>query len=357
MISKQLQEINIGDIQYLFDNKIPESRTIEYKAELPDDTDVSKKEFLADISSFANSIGGDLIYGIKAVDGIPVAIDGVQIDNQDAALLKYDSLIRDGLEPRIKYNTRLINKYNDTYFLIFRIEKSWSSPHRVIYKSHDKFYGRASNGKYPLDTYELREAFYSSGNLNERIKDYVKQRIESVSIDDVAFKLNDGGKILFHIIPFDAIINNERFDILKVGNLNQQLRPIYPNGWNNRINLDGYLTYSLKDSPQSVSYTQLYRNGIVESIDEAMLIPFNGQNVFSIYSSTIEEEIINATGAYFEVLKRLELQPPFAISLNLLNIKDYVLKTEVVTPWRIFKYDRYLLQCPVVLLNNYNEII
>jgi hypothetical protein len=88
-----------------------------------------------------------------------------------------------------------------------------------------------------------------------------------------------------------------------------------------------------------------------------MLIPFNGQNVFSIYSSTIEEEIINATGSYFEVLKRLELQPPFAISLNLLNIKDYVLKIEVVTPWRIFKYDRYLLQCPVVLLNNYNEII
>jgi predicted HTH transcriptional regulator len=34
---------------------------------LPDLTDDAKKEFLADISSFANASGGDIIYGSSSV--------------------------------------------------------------------------------------------------------------------------------------------------------------------------------------------------------------------------------------------------------------------------------------------------
>ena len=40
-------------------------KTIEYKAELHIDTGDDRKEFLADVTSFANSNGGDLIYGIQ----------------------------------------------------------------------------------------------------------------------------------------------------------------------------------------------------------------------------------------------------------------------------------------------------
>jgi predicted HTH transcriptional regulator len=58
-------------IKSLFENKIIESRMIEYKKKLPGNSDGDKKEFLADISSFANSVGGTIFYGIKEKAGIP----------------------------------------------------------------------------------------------------------------------------------------------------------------------------------------------------------------------------------------------------------------------------------------------
>jgi len=37
---------------------------LDYKRDVPGESDQDKKEFLADISSFANATGGDLIYGV-----------------------------------------------------------------------------------------------------------------------------------------------------------------------------------------------------------------------------------------------------------------------------------------------------
>jgi len=67
MIQKIFDEIDKIDIDNLISNKVSESKTLEYKKKLPGSKDKDKKEFLADVSSFANSSGGDLLYGIKAV--------------------------------------------------------------------------------------------------------------------------------------------------------------------------------------------------------------------------------------------------------------------------------------------------
>ncbi|MCD6594362.1 ATP-binding protein, partial [bacterium] len=64
MIAKNIDQISEEDLQALIDNSVLEGKTIEYKQSLPGNSDSDKKEFLADISSFANASGGDLIYGI-----------------------------------------------------------------------------------------------------------------------------------------------------------------------------------------------------------------------------------------------------------------------------------------------------
>jgi predicted HTH transcriptional regulator len=64
MIPKPLDHITEADLQALISDAVPEGRTIEYKRALPGNSDGEKKEFLADISSFANTSGGDLIYGM-----------------------------------------------------------------------------------------------------------------------------------------------------------------------------------------------------------------------------------------------------------------------------------------------------
>jgi len=68
-----LEKISQADLQNLIDNAVAEGRTIEYKQALPGGTDSEKKEFLADVSSFANTAGGDLLFGISEDKGVPTA--------------------------------------------------------------------------------------------------------------------------------------------------------------------------------------------------------------------------------------------------------------------------------------------
>lgn len=99
MLGKDLLELNLNDIELLIENGVRESKRIEYKQTLPENSDSGKKEFLADISSFANSGGGDVIYGIACEDGLPTHLVGIETDNIDATVLRYESIIRDGLSP------------------------------------------------------------------------------------------------------------------------------------------------------------------------------------------------------------------------------------------------------------------
>ncbi len=107
MINVSLKQIDKAIIESLISNEVRESRTLDYKEKLPGGKNEDKKEFLADVSAMANAAGGDIVYGIaeKREEGRPTGIaetisvlGGV---NLDAESLRLESIIRDGLDPRI----------------------------------------------------------------------------------------------------------------------------------------------------------------------------------------------------------------------------------------------------------------
>jgi len=141
MINKRFDQINKKDIEELISIKEPESLNLDYKQELPGGKDDDKKEFLADVTSFANSAGGDLIYGISEErddEGKPTGIPGRAVGlkiNADEEIKKLESLIRDGIEPRImSYYIKPIEGFSEGSVIILRIAKSWMPPHMVTIK-------------------------------------------------------------------------------------------------------------------------------------------------------------------------------------------------------------------------------
>src|SRR6185437_10343429 len=76
MIPKQLQSIREEDVQLVVSKAVPAGETIEYKRELPQ-TSLEEQEFLADVSSLANTLGGDVVFGVDHVQGIPSAVVGL----------------------------------------------------------------------------------------------------------------------------------------------------------------------------------------------------------------------------------------------------------------------------------------
>ena len=81
VILKDLDLVTEIDLQNLIEKEVHEGKKIEYKETLPGNSDRDKKEFLGDVSSFANESGGYIIYGISEDrnKGIPEEIKGLNI--------------------------------------------------------------------------------------------------------------------------------------------------------------------------------------------------------------------------------------------------------------------------------------
>src|SRR5215469_14059845 len=125
MISKKLEEIIEDDISALITGGVSERKGLDYKKALPGNSDGDKKEFLADASSFANTAGGDLIFGVDEANGVPTQVVGVSVQDMDLEIRRLDSIIANGLDPRIKAEIRAVPSKNFPSVLIVRTERSW----------------------------------------------------------------------------------------------------------------------------------------------------------------------------------------------------------------------------------------
>ncbi|MBA7704258.1 hypothetical protein ES703_113060 [subsurface metagenome] len=356
MIAKNVDQITEEDLQALVDNSVVERKTLEYKQALPGNSDSDKKEFLADVSSFANASGGDLIYGITSdkKTGTPKSVDGLSIENADQEILRLENMIRDGIGPRIaSITTKSISLSNSGDALLIRIPKSWNSPHRVTFKGHDKFYSRSSNGKYPLDVAELRVTFNLSETVTERIRNFRLDRISKIFANETPVPFYDNAKIVLHLIPIISFNPAQSYDIGKIASHPEKMSPINCKGWNNRYNLDGFLTFSGGREEESYSYVQLYRNGAIEAVDGLILRPRDHElRILRLY----EKALIESLDDYIIVLKSLEVEPPIFIFLTLLGVKGYFMDAYPDPDIdEIHTIDRDDLQLPEVIVEKYDD--
>jgi len=318
MILKSLENVTEADLQALITNSVSEGKTIEYKQALPGGADTDKKEFLADVSSFANTTGGDLIFGVTDNQGTPAGIAGVTTSDMDLERRRLDSIIASGLEPRIRYSTKVVDCQSGAKVLIIRSERSWSGPHRVIFKGHDKFYGRNSAGKYPLDVGELRTAFTLSATITERIANFRTDRIISLSNNDTPIPFVEDAKLILHCMPIESFAGRPHYDVLQYFDHPDRLRPMQPSGWDRSINLEGVISYS--GNNPAFSYTQIYRNGVIEVVNGSLLAhEYRGRKV--IPSIAYEQAVFDYLPFCFQKLQELGCAAPVVVALTLTGVK------------------------------------
>ncbi|MGA2159651.1 MAG: ATP-binding protein [Dehalococcoidia bacterium] len=357
MLSKSIEQITVEDLQSLVDNAVIEGKTLEYKGSLPGDKDLDKKEFLADVSSFANTSGGDLILGIveEPNTGIPKSVEGIVIDNVDQTIVRLESIIRDGIEPRImSIAIKPVYLPNSAVAIIIRIPRSWASPHRVSFKGNDRFYSRGTNGKYPMDIGELRIAFNLSETIVEKIRNFKQDRLSRIFTNETPVTFLEGAKIVLHLIPLISFNPAQSYDINKITSRREAMTPIYCSGWNSRYNLDGLLTYSASQREVSHSYVQLYRNGIIEAVEGGLLEPYDKKLI--IPSVRYEQELITSLANYLNILNALNVDLPILVFLSVLGVKGYTMSDN---KQRFGGYDKQIIDRDALLLqevivDNYN---
>lgn len=347
------------ELQFFIDNGVVENRYLEYKKELKIDRDKEKKEFLADISSFANASGGKIIYGIseERETGKPKEIVGIDFKNVDQEIQKLDNIIKTGIEPRIVGIEIIPIKIQNSKFVItISIPKSWISPHRVIFDNHGHFYIRTSNVKHRLDVSELRVAFNITESATERIKNFRANRVASIiSAETPVNFINNSSKVLLHLVPLNSLTAGTLFNIESAQW--DQLRPLHCNGWDNSYNFDGYLAYAKDKYGKCYSYTQLYRNGIVEAVQGDLFELENENKYFNAYF--LEGEILKGLKHYLLLQSSIGVPLPIFIFLTFTGCKGASLQKRYVSFGKNnsnaddIKIDRDILFFPEILLDSY----
>jgi Schlafen, AlbA_2 len=358
MIPKKLDDITEADLDGLVANSVPEGRTIDYKKSLPSNADADKKEFLADVSSFANTTGGDLIFGVDEAQGVPTGIPGLTIPDPDLEVRRLDSIIGDGLEPRIKVAIRVVNRNGALPVLMVRAERSWIGPHRVIFKGHDKFYARNSAGKYPMGVSELRSAFNLTDTVTERVRAFRAARIAILHGNRTPVPLTPGqGRTALHCIPLASLAGQPvNYDVLKFTNQPAKLPPLVTGGgWNPRINLDGLVTYS-GGQEGALSYTQLFRNGTVEAVEAYWLnVSVGHGGTRTIPYAAVERDLMEYLRRSFEIQKELGVNPPIVVALSLIGTRGLTMASDAFSYNRGYAITEDDLILPESMVESFDE--
>ena len=357
IINKKIEEISESDIQVLIDEEKIEKKVLEYKSELPGNSDSDKKDFLAEVSSFSNTLGGDIIYGVieNRDIGKPEKLEGIKIENIDQEILRIENIIRNGIEPNIpssSINVIEIPLKNLKCALIIRIKKSWLSPHRISFRSWHRFYARSTNGKYPLDVQELKYAFLLSESIGQKINQFRERRVSDIYANNLPIPFYKSPKIVLHIIPFSAFNPRHSFDFKDLSLYD--IQPMNSTNFQKRYNIDGLLTFSYyKGRDVSHSYVQLYRNGIIEAVNSRLLWSENKEKCIPINS--VETVIVESVSRYIQVYKKCNLTTPIFLFLTLINVKDYVLSKDGKKLFHnIFPIDREIVLIPEIIIEDYD---
>lgn len=320
---KTIELITAADIQALIDGGISEGKNIDYKRELPGNGDAEKKEFLADVSSFANAAGGLLLYGVVADKGLPKQAVGFPTAVIDSEILRLENILRAGIAERIP-GLRVVDlAVSPSHsIVVIRIPRSWIGPHMITYKGTSRFFSRDGRGKYQLDLGELRVAFAATSSTTERMRAFRADRIAAIVARETPVRLLDGPATILHVIPF-AAMSGAAIDVSDINPRAIGFTALRSSRYDlSRHNFDG-LAVTAPFNPEGVThaYAQLFRSGAIEAVNASMIHPENGQ--FWIRSSVVETEILHAVTQYIGVAAQLGLDPPYALMVTFTNVKGY----------------------------------
>ena len=140
MFEQPLDTIDEAALIRLIENQVSEDRDLDFKRDLPGGKDEDTREFLADVTAFANAQGGHILFGMGEANGVAADLPGVAVDDPDAAILRLEGKLQTGVEPRvIGVRAHWVPLGNSRGALILRIPGSLSAPHRVIYRGGARF--------------------------------------------------------------------------------------------------------------------------------------------------------------------------------------------------------------------------
>lgn len=353
MIAKTLEKITPDDLNALVENGVAESRSLDYKQELPGRKDSEKKEFLFDVCALANSGGGDLVYGVvEASGGVPQSVEGlVDAENHDGLQLAFRQSIRDCIEPRVAVSTKMVPGFPSGPVLVLRVHASWAAPHMVTFKGTSRFYARSGSGKYQMDHQQIRDAFLLSSRIEEKIRGFRDQRLSLIESGEAPANFPSGPKLVLHSIPFQSVAPGSSllFEVAELRTASTNLKGALRSTLDPRPNLDGWLLHA-QHYGQTV---QMFRNGVLEFVDgepaQQMGDLRHEEERWLLPGNRFGADVVEVAGRFLKTHEAMGLGPPSLLLISLLGTRGCGIASQP----QIRTFDREVGPLPDVLVDEF----
>lgn len=145
--------VSIADIDKLILDGVQEDLHLDYKQSLALDPNKTS-EISKDVSAFANSDGGILIYGVTEQNNLPEKIDG-GVDHTKFSRERFEQIISSNITPKIDGIQIIpipVSANNSLYAV--EIPKSFRAPHQAKDK---KYYKRYNFHSVAMEDYEIND--------------------------------------------------------------------------------------------------------------------------------------------------------------------------------------------------------
>lgn len=332
LIDIPLDRIDQDDLRRLIATKAAESVYIDYKAATYGPTGEQHREFLADLSSFANTAGGDIVIGMTEENGIPTGFKPFS-DYPDVELRRLDDMARSGLQPTISnLLMRAVSSPQGGHVIVVRIPRSYHQPHRVIHTNSNRFWARssASPKKYEPNVEELRQIFNDIPLLAERIRSFRIDRLAKITAEESSVLLGGRCLLALHVVPYSAFGLGASVSVDALVDQWELFPPLgRPRGTHRYVNFEGFVVLSNANpvpvAPQP-SYAQVFRSGAIEAV--ATIDRGDGK----LWASDIDKYCVHSTTRYVTALSRFGIGCPIAVLASLLGARGKTLDSGI-TDW------------------------
>lgn len=311
-------KLNETDLSDLIIGGVPESPVIDYKQETYGGSDAEKTEFLADASSFANTLGGDLVIGISEKEGLPVKIVPL-VNDADTEVRRLEQIALSGIEPRLSNLRIRAVPVAGGHVIVVRVPRSFVPPHRVIARNGNRFWARAGTTKYEPNVEQLRHLFNDVPQLADRIRSFQVDRLMKITGDDTPIPLTRIGKVVVHVVSLPSFADGRMNDVVSrlMKGYSVPL-PLDEVGFANThaVNLDGYVNYTQVPAGSRCAYAQFFRNGAIEGVGE---LRSDDGVVSRFLTADLTNVVVSRVRQYLDVLKSFDMGLPVYVFLSICN--------------------------------------
>jgi predicted HTH transcriptional regulator len=186
---------NLADVENLIRNQVQENIHLDYKDSRALTNNGARDSLAKDVSAFANSDGGLLIYGVEEKDNLPVRIDA-GVDDAQRSREWIESAIMTGITPRLD-DVKIVPVPVSAGHSLYVVEttKTFRGPHQ---SSDKRYYKRHNFKSVPMEDYEVNDV----RNRRKQLSPLVIFKVSEYRRFVAAFDVGNVGEVVAEDVQF-----------------------------------------------------------------------------------------------------------------------------------------------------------